>query len=161
MQREYEPPSGLHPLLEGLLATAHERHVDMSDLVSGLPDGALDWRPAERVNSLAGLVRHIVDIESHAARLGRGDDEWRWDDSDGAHLEEGGTESDLLAAIADCDALVKDVLESLDEPERASPAIEEFDHAAMHYGHMQVTRLLWEQAHPDAPRTYSHWGWPE
>ncbi|MPZ98447.1 MAG: DUF664 domain-containing protein [Dehalococcoidia bacterium] len=169
MARDYTPPLGLHSLLAALLLTGHERHVDMSDLVSGLPEGALDWRPSEGVNSLAGLVRHILHVEG-AMVAAAGGDTTLWDPTQGARLEESGSEQDLLDAIEACDAAMKTVLPGLtpDDLARSHPGesrsvgsglVEEFDHSAMHYGHMQVTRLLWEQAHPEVPRTYEHWGW--
>jgi len=30
-------------------------------------------------------------------------------------------------------------------------------HTTMHWGHMQITRQLWEQAHPEFVGTYRHW----
>ena len=169
MERDYAPPSDIHPLLQGMLTVAHERHVDMSDLVSGLPDGALDWWPSEGTNSLAGLVRHIL-ADERAVVLAAGGATGEWDGTQGAHLDESGTERELIEAIDSCDALVKTVLPGLAATDlaREQPGqsrsfgralAEEFEHSAMHYGHMQMIRLLWEQAHPGAPRTYRHWGW--
>lgn len=168
MEREYAPPAGLHPLLQGLLTTAHDRHVDMVDLISGLPEDALDWKPAERAVSLAGLVHHILHVErSMALEASTGDADW--EHANGHGLGETAAEQALVALIDATDTEVKRALQGLDEatllrvtePDGrtvGSGLVEEFDHGAMHYGHMQMVRLLWEEAHPEYPSTYEHWG---
>ncbi len=168
MERAYTPPQGQHPLLRGLLTTAHDRHVDMADLVTGLPEGALDWQPAPDAPSLAGLVTHILHVErSMALEAATGNESW--EHADGHGTDARGDEASLLALIDDADAVIKRAIESLDDsvlvrvtqPDDrtvGSGLLEEFDHSSMHYGQMQLTRLLWEHAHPEHPRTYEHWG---
>ena len=144
MEREYAPPAGLSPLLRGLLSTAHDRHVDMADLVSGLPEGALDWPPAARAPSLAGLAQHVLHVERSMARdAATGDADWAR--AEGHLADATATEVELLALIDEADADIRRALEGLDLAalERAtapddrsvgSRLVEEFDHAAMHYG---------------------------
>ncbi len=65
---DYTVPPGVHPLMAGLLTVMHTRPVDMLDLIDGLPSDALLWRPGPQMSSLAGLVRHVMDVSVSAAR---------------------------------------------------------------------------------------------
>jgi uncharacterized damage-inducible protein DinB len=166
----YEAPRGLPPLLRGLLTTCHERHVDMLNLVAGLPDDALNWRPIPDSASLAGLALHILDVEDYLAALARGEDR-EWTGENGSRMDEFATADAVSAAIEAVDASLKAALESVTlarlervEPQQAGAErsigealVEDLDHSAMHYGHMQLTRHAWEAAHPEAPATYEHW----
>jgi hypothetical protein len=38
-----------------------------------------------------------------------------------------------------------------------SMLVEDLDHSAMHYGQVQLTRHLYELAHPELASTYQHW----
>jgi hypothetical protein len=163
----YDAPEGVHPLLAGILTTTHERHVDMIDLIRDLPDDALSWQPGPQMSSLAGLVRHMVDDEIEFVRslaaMPNG-----WPGMNGEWMDATGTATELVALIADSDALLKHVYqtltkEQLRQPHPASGApigqelVEMADHSGMHYGHMQITRHLFELAHPDFASHYQHW----
>lgn len=167
LARDYTPPADIEPLVAGLLTTLHERHVDMADLVGGLPAGALDWRPGPEMNSLAGLALHILEDEEFVARVAAGES-LSWHGENGSSLELTADEARVVAAIEAVDALLKQVLPGLpaarygdtqpgEDRTIGSALIEEFDHSAMHYGQMQLTRHLFELAHPRAPTTYKHW----
>lgn len=163
----YHAPDGMHPLLAGILTTTHERHVDMIDLIRDLPDGALSWRPGPQMSSLAGIVRHMMDDETEFVRslaeMPNG-----WPGVNGEWMDTTGTAAELVALIADGDALLKRMYpiltdEHLRQPHPASGTpigqelIEMADHSGMHYGHMQITRHLYELAHPDFASQYQHW----
>lgn len=151
------PPSPA-PLVRALMATSRERHADMVDLVSGLPAGALDWRPAPDAASLAGLVLHIVDVEGHVASLAAGEDEQAWPGENGSRMDETASEAGLVKTIEAVDAALDRGLSLLpSRSERAAAVLEDLDHAAMHHGQMQLTRHLWEGAHPGSPSGYQHW----
>jgi len=164
---EYEPPAGVPPLLRGLLTTTHERHADMGNLVAGLPDEALNWRPFADAASLAGLALHILDVEDYLANLALGSPR-EWDGENGSRMDEVATAEGVAAELERVDAALKAAL-SVVPAERlaalqpggertiAEALIEDLDHSAMHYGHMQLTRHAWEAAHPGAGSGYVHW----
>lgn len=147
----------LAPGLHAVLAAAAERHEDMASLVSGLPDGALDWLPAEAATSLAGLALHIIDVETHIAALARGEDDG-WAGENGSRTAETAIERELLEAIAAAGPVLASALAAMDwGGPGASGVLADLDHVAMHHGQMQLTRHLWEEAHPDAASEYEHW----
>lgn len=164
----YEPPAHLPPLLRGLLTTCHERHVDMANLVAGLPAGALEWRPFPESASLAGLALHILDVEEYVAKLVSGI-AVEWAGENGSRMDESASSEDIIAAIERVDAWLRSALEAATPAVWVRPhpgaedrtigqaLVEELDHSAMHYGHMQLTRHAWEAGHPEAERTYVHW----
>jgi hypothetical protein len=138
----------------------------MLNLVSGLPDGALDWRPAEDAASLAGLALHILDVEEYLAGLAAGEDP-DWAGENGSRMDESLPPESLMAEIERVDARLKAAIEgsaafaqdlSAGEARRVGEALlEDMDHCAMHYGHMQLTRHLWEAANPGFGSGYQHW----
>jgi hypothetical protein len=167
LDSSYVPPETLPPLVRGLLTTTRERHVDMANLVAGLPAGALEWQPFDDAASLAGLALHILDVEEYLAALANGA-AVEWTGENGSRMQERATEAELLAEIERIDSLLISALGSVDaerlgalqpgESRTVGEAlVEDLDHSAMHYGHMQLTRHSWEAAHPDAAPTYSHW----
>lgn len=167
MEIDGEALRGLHPLLRGLLTAGRERHEDMANLVRGLPDGAFDWRPAPEAPSIAGLVLHIADVEAFIARVAGGSGEV-WQGVNGSRMDEQAGEAALIAAIAAVDAAIAGVLSSLSPGRLSEPQpgeertigemlVEDLDHSAMHYGQLQLTRHLWEAAHPQWPSDYVHW----
>ena len=164
----YHAPPELSPLPRGLLDTTHERHWDMTQLVSGLPDEALDWLPAPFSASLAGLVLHIVDVETHVARLALGEPEPDWTGGNGSRMTESVDYEGLRTAIDGADELLKGALSRITDARLAVRSSEDaqsigeavvgdLDHVAMHHGQLQLTRHLWEAEHPEWPSLYQHW----
>ncbi len=165
---DYTPPERAPPLLAGMLGVTHERHYDMMRLVRDLPHDALLWRPGSRMSSLAGLVRHIMDDDVRCARRAAG--ETVADVGNGAFMDATDDAPTLVACIVEGDALVKRLLEPLtpahlaerrgsqaDSPVAGRIIADMVDHNAMHWGQMQLTRHLWEHAHPDFRGAYEHW----
>ena len=139
----------------------------MANLIAGLPQEALDWRPVALSASLAGLVLHITEVECFIARVGAGAEE-RWTGENGSRMEDRATDGELREAILAADVRLKAILEAISpsrlaEMQPGEPRtigemlVEDLDHAAMHYGQMQLTRHLWEAAHPGFEGTYTHW----
>jgi len=73
----------------------------------------------------------------------------------------------LRDAITDLDTRMVAAFASLDDGrlEASVPGgdeplgealLEDLDHCAIHHGQAQLTRNLWEAAHPDGPETYEH-----
>jgi DinB superfamily len=161
------PRSGYTMLLATVLRTTAERHEDMRNLVTGLPEGALHWRPAPEAASLADLVFHIAALEGAVARIAAGSQE-PWELGNGAGMGQDGGLRELLEVLARAAAAIEEALKDVYEEafietvpggERTigEMIVEELDHAAMHYGQLQLTRHLWEEAHPAWDRTYLHW----
>jgi hypothetical protein len=164
---DYRAPRDLPPVLRGLLTTTHERHIDMANLVAGMPDEGINWRPLADSASLAGLVLHIVDVEDYLASLAAGPAR-EWTGGNGSRMDESASAEQLIAEIERVDATLKSALASVTPEGLAAPQpgdertvgealVEDLDHSAMHYGHMQLTRHAWEAAHPEAAPTYVHW----
>jgi hypothetical protein len=167
LSEDYHAPEHVHPLLAGILTTTHERHVELCNLIRDLPDDALSWRPGPAMSSLAGIVRHVMDDETEFVRSLAGMPNG-WPGINGEWMDATGTAASLVALIADGDTLLKAVYATLTEarlrqphPKSGTPIgqelVEVADHCAMHYGQMQITRHLYERAHPDFPSQYSHW----
>ncbi len=157
----------LASLLGSLLSTMRERHIDLANLIAGLPEGALDWRPATDAASLAGLTAHILVVEEAALRVAAGDS-LTWPGANGEGMAERQTEAEMRAALAALNDLAARVFAALTALRLAAPQpgeertiaamlIEEFDHCAMHYGQVQLTRHLWEAANPGWQSPYEHW----
>ena len=158
----------LPPMFRALLTTTHDRHEDMVALVRGLPGEALAWSPADDAPALAGLALHILDVERYLLSVAVGED-IGWRGERGTHIEDVATEHELVGAIQETDRSLVEAFSALTDERLAAEApidgitvgeaiVEDLDHVAMHHGQMQLTRHLYEAAHPDAPATYEHWG---
>jgi hypothetical protein len=112
-------------------------------------------------------VLHVLDVEGHLAAIAAGEDD-HWSGENGTHILDRATAAELRDAIADLDARMRPAFASIDDTrlEASAPGgdrslgealLEDLDHCAIHHGQAQLTRNLWEAAHPDAPRTYEHW----
>jgi len=117
--------------------------------------------------ALAGLALHILEVERYVLSVVVGED-IGWTGERGTHIEDVATEHELVAAIQQTDQRFVDAFEALTPERRAAEtptggttvgeAIgEDLDHVAVHHGQMQLTRHLYEVAHPDVPATYEHW----
>lgn len=164
----YQPPPGLpSSLLSGLLTVIHERHMDMVALISGLPPGALAWPPAPDAPHLSGIAMHTLEVEEYVADVASGG-QTEWSGELGSSMDIALDASRLISRITRVDERLKRSLESVNlerletleptgERTAGSLLVEVLDHAAMHYGQMQLTRHLWEVAHPEFDSRYQHW----
>jgi len=133
-------------------------------VVEGLPEEALNWRPAdETTNSVAQLVRHVYEGLPWLLGFAAGDSPPGDPDTARARRlhslrNDPATRDELFAIIAAGMAAKDDLLakiDGVDLSEEVTPMgrpRQRFffvgftvDHAAEHLGHAELTKQLWEQ----------------
>ena len=137
-------------------------HADIERAIEGLSQAALDWVPGPDMNSLCILVAHVTGAERYwigdvVARDSSGRDreaEFHAHGLDTATLRKRLTDTLVYSRAA----LEKLTLQDL-EAQRISPRdgrkftvawslAHALEHTAIHVGHMQIIRQLWDQLHP-------------
>ena len=134
-------------------------HADVERAMAGLSQEALDWVPGPEMNSIAVLVVHLTGAERYwigdvAGREPSGRDraaEFR------AHgLDEAALRRRLDEALAYCRSIVEKLTLQDLETIRVSPRdgqqftvawslLHTLEHTAIHLGHIQIVRQLWDQ----------------
>lgn len=134
-------------------------HGEMEQTIAGLPPEALDWSPGPEMNSMAVLVVHTAGAERYWIGDIVGQDpsgrvrerEFETRGSAEAYLRDR-----LQAALTHSRGVLADLsLEDLVQPRYSSRHDKEFtagyallhalEHTAVHTGHIQLMRQLWEQ----------------
>jgi uncharacterized damage-inducible protein DinB len=137
----------------------HELHTDLAKAIDSLPAEALDWVAGPEVNSINVLIVHLTGAERYwigAVALGEPTDRVREQEFAAKGL---GTD-ELKRLLTEEDdyahaALGRFSLADL-EAVRKSPRNEKtftvgwclthaLEHTALHLGHIQLTRQMWEQ----------------
>ena len=177
MAEPYTVPLGTLPLLGGILTMMDFAHRNMTQIIADLPDEALVWQPANDMGSLSGIICHMMYCEVYAIRRAAGEDvsyDVKFDDSeeDDSTWRTAEGRDALMARIAEGDAIMKRILPIMTVAgmEERFPAwggntlrsggdliAKAATHTTMHWGHMQMTRQLWEQAHPEFHGSYERW----
>jgi len=149
----------MQPFLGDYLERLQDLHGAIERAIEGLPQTALDWVPGLEMNSLGVLVVHVVGAERYwigdvVARDPSGRDreaEFRARGLDAATLKDR-----LANSLAYCRGALEGLtLQDLETP-RTSPRdgrtftvawslAHAPEHTALHLGHIQITRQLWEQ----------------
>lgn len=171
-EARYRVPDGTLPLLSGILEMMDFTHRNMTHIVADLPADALAWHPGPETGSLSGIVRHAMYAEVYAIRRAAGEDVI-YDEATNAAIWDATDDSErLIACIGEADAVTKGILPAMTVEKmamhyaawnQATPTLagaliaEAAIHTGMHWGHMQMTRQLWEQAHPDFVGAYTPW----
>jgi len=137
----------------------HKLHGEIELVLQDLPQGALDWKPGEGMNSLGVLAFHVAGAE----RFWLGDVVAGESSNRNREVEfytQGVNAAELidrLSASLDFSRIVLEGLRLSDLHElRASPRDgrqfsvgwvlnHTLEHIAIHLGHMQITRQFWEQ----------------
>lgn len=172
MDESYTVPVGTLPLLGGILNMMDFAHRNMIEIIADLPDEALVWQPAKDMGTLSGIICHTMYCEVYAIRRAAGEDvSYRVEENDATWRTSENREQ-VLARIAEGDAIMKRILPvmtvarmdecisawSADSTASGGDLIAEAaTHTTMHWGHMQMTRQLWEQAHPEFVGSYTPW----
>lgn len=169
---EYIVPEQTLPLLGGILNMMHLAHRDMCEIVADLPPEALGWRPGEQMGILVGIIAHTIYCEVYAYRRAAGEDVRYDEEANRGTWASTDTTEQAIARIAAGDAVMKRILPEMtvermnarftawgqDATQSGGDLIAEAaTHTTMHWGHMQMTRQLWKQAHPEFVGTYRPW----
>lgn len=142
-------------------------HQSINKAIDGLPDEALDWSPGPEMNTLSVLMAHtlgaerfwIGDIagEEPSGRV-RGD-EFITSGKSVGHFAERSREvlahSQSVLARLSTEELEKrrGVPQSDRQVTVAWAVLHALEHTALHAGHIEITRQLWEQRHTPQEET--------
>ncbi|NWG17765.1 MAG: DinB family protein [Chloroflexi bacterium] len=149
----------MHPFFADYLERLTTLHRDIERAISGLTPAALDWTPAPDTNSITVLVTHTAGAERYwigdlAAQMSSSRDR------EAEFHTKGLNEAALKQRLAQADDFARQALDGLTladlDTERRSPRNERtftvswallhaLEHTALHLGHIQLTRQLWEQ----------------
>jgi uncharacterized damage-inducible protein DinB len=136
-----------------------ELHTNIEQAIQGLSPEALDWSPGKGMNSITVLIVHLTGAERYwIGDVALGDISNR---DRAAEFSVSRIPLDVLRArLADASADAQSALTrpALGDPEqeRVSPRdgrkfsvawalLHTLEHTAIHLGHIQITRQLWEQ----------------
>lgn len=134
-------------------------HDEMERALTGLPPAALDWSLGPEINSLAVLVAHVAgselfwigDLTVRGTTTRVREQEFQTSGATTAELT-----TRLAHALADSQWAIGQLTLAALEEERTSPRdgkryrvswclLHALEHVAMHVGHMQLARQLWEE----------------
>lgn len=147
------------PFYEAFFDRIKELHSDIEKCFSGVPPEGLDWVPGEDMNSLAVLVTHAAGAERYWISDVAGQDPSDRD-RDAEFRTSGVDEATLKQRLDDALADIEKTLDTLAledlEADRVSrrnqrtftvgwSILHAMEHTALHLGHMQMIRQLWDQ----------------
>ncbi|HTX91550.1 MAG TPA: DinB family protein [Anaerolineales bacterium] len=136
-----------------------EVHADLAKVLDGLTTEALDWIPGTGMNSVSVLIVHLVAAERYwigAVALGEPTQRVREDEFEIKGLGR----DELKRRLDEADEFTKSALARFSpadlEALRKSPRNEKtfrvgwclthaLEHSALHLGHLQMTRQLWDE----------------
>jgi uncharacterized damage-inducible protein DinB len=149
----------MHPIFAEYMKLMDALYQGFSKTIEGLPVEALDWVAGTNMNSLAVLIVHTTGATSFlVGEIAGGIPANR--DRDGEFKTTGWDETKLQAHLSKSQELVRDVLENLSPDDLAQTrfiasrnrdytlaeaVFHALDHTALHVGHAEITRQLWDQ----------------
>ena len=141
------------------LLNLKEIHDDIRDAIKGLLPEELDWSSGTEMNSLTVMVVHLIGSERYwIGDVVFGESSGR--DRDSEFMMGGLSEADLVSRLGEIETYIQKVLETLAlqelQEKRISPQsgrevtvgwalCHALTHSALHSGHIQLTRQMWEQ----------------
>jgi uncharacterized damage-inducible protein DinB len=153
----------MHAFLQDYLERLTDLHQGIIDNIDDLPSAALDWTPLQEINhdmnSINVLVTHLCGAERYwIGDVALGDPSER---VRAAEFEVRGMNAEVLAEkVFAATAYARSALEKLDiedlaiektrlRDERPVTAgwalLHALEHTAIHLGHIQITRQLWDE----------------
>ena len=150
----------MHPFFADCFDRLEELHHDMHHTLEGLPSEALDWNPGPEMNSLAILASHTAGAE----RYWMGDviaadssDRHRPDEFQTTGISAATLQNQLATVLAYSKTILSQltleeltrVCSSPNHPDHTFTVgwslAHTLEHTAVHLGHMQILRQLWNQ----------------
>ena len=144
-----------------LLDRLSELHAEIEKSLDGLPCDALDWVPGPEMNSITVLVAHLTCAEKYWIGVAINEPPER--DRAVEFLTKGLGLEELKARVVSTEDFARQALTSLSikdlETLRHSPRNDKtfsvgwclahaLEHSAIHTGHIQLTRQLWDMRKP-------------
>lgn len=149
----------MQKFFEDYLKNLKELHDEVRSAFEGLPGSALDWTPYPGFNSITVLAVHIAGAERYwISDVVAGIDSNR--DREAEFLSHGIDPDELAERLSDSWAFVRSVLSGFTQEDLDAVRISPRDgkeitvswalghvlkHTALHVGHLQVTRQLWQE----------------
>ena len=149
----------MEPFFKDYLSNLQEYHGEILKVIKGLPLTVLNWMPGPEINSLSILVIHLTGAERYwIGDVIAGEPSGR--DREAEFKVKGLSEQELIQRLSNNEGFIQKALEPLAlhelEEERTSPRdgrsvtvgwtlCHVLKHTALHLGHMEITRQLWEQ----------------
>lgn len=148
----------MQKIFEDFLKNLNDLHDDVRSAIDGLPRSALDWTPYPGFNSISVLAVHIAGAERYwISDVVAGIDSNRNRDSEfQVHDLD---PDDLADRLSESWAFLQSVLTGLTQEDLGAMRISPRDgkeitvfwvlghvlkHTALHVGHIQITRQLWD-----------------
>jgi uncharacterized damage-inducible protein DinB len=143
---------------EDLFSNFSELHADTVKAIDGLPANALDWTPGPEMNSISVLVVHLTGAERYWIGVALNEPPDR--DRDAEFKIKNLSLDALKSLLFSADEYTRQALNRLStsdlETIRQSPRntksfsvgwclAHALAHTALHTGHIQLTRQLWDQ----------------
>jgi uncharacterized damage-inducible protein DinB len=149
----------MHVTFVNYMERLQRLHADVEGAIAGLPQEALDWVPGSEMNSIAVLVVHLTGAERYwigdvVGREPSGRD--RAAEFRVQGLDEAALKRRLDETLAYCRGIVEKLTLQDLEAIRTSPRdgqqftvawslLHTLEHTAIHLGHIQIVRQLWDQ----------------
>ena len=146
-----------------LLDRLQDIHEDVSKVLNGLPQEALDWSPGPGMNTVCVIVVHLTGAERYwigdvvggdLSGRDRGEEfrAWGWSKEDlKARLEKTLAHTEMVFEKLTLADLEKMCISHRDGREFTAgwSIAHALDHAALHTGHLQLIHQLWDQRQAD------------
>ena len=144
-----------------LMDRLSELHAEIEKSLDGLPSDALDWVQGPEMNSITVLVTHLTGAEQYWIGVAVNEPHER--DRAVEFLTKGLGIEELKARVVSTEDFARQALTSLSikdlETLRHSPRKDKtfsvwwclahaLEHSAIHTGHIQLTRQLWDMRKP-------------
>lgn len=155
------PPPAL-PIVAAVFERLATLHADLERALDGLPPEALDWTPGPGFNSLAVLITHSTGAERYwigDVAAGRPSERDREAEFRTQAVSASALRARLAETLAFCGTTLAELSEGQLAETRTSPRdgrtfsvawclAHALEHTAVHTGHAQLMRQLWERFGP-------------
>jgi uncharacterized damage-inducible protein DinB len=149
----------MQPVFADLFERLSEQHEGFKEALKDLPPQALDWRPGPEMNSITVLVTHTAGAQRYWIGEMAGQDpasRHRPSEFEASNQSVESLTSWLDEVLAHSRQVLSGLsMDDLQEIRHASLFDENrsvvwclahaLDHTALHLGHVQITRQLWDQ----------------